>query len=99
MSRLAVVLLVAAFLLTAPGLAFADEEEKRGSRASAAQSEAVESCPATTEASWSRMARYCPAHGEAARTQKVGVQEIPVYVPPNRGSPPTRIGGASRGGV
>lgn len=99
MSRLAVVLLVAAFLLTAPGLAPANEEEKRSGRASAAQSEAVEACPATSEASWSGMARYCPARRETTGKEKVGVQQIPVYVPPNRGSLPTRIGGASRGGV
>jgi hypothetical protein len=99
MSRLAVLLLAAAFLSTVPGLALADDEEGESSRTSAARSEEVEPCPALSEATSSQNARYCPAHSEAARTGKVVAHEMPVYIPPNRGAPPTRIGGASRGGV
>jgi hypothetical protein len=91
MSRITVVLLVAALLSMAPGLALGADEQERNSQTSAAQSEGAESCAV------SKKAGYCPARSQAARSETPKAQEMPIYIPPNRGSLPTRIGGASRG--
>ena len=99
MSRLAVLLLVAAFFWSAPGLALGDEKERRSSRTPPVRSEASESCPVRSGATWSGTARHCPAQGEDTRGSQVAVQEMPVYIPPNAGSPSIRIGGGSRGGT
>ncbi len=93
MSRIAVVLLAAALVSTAPGLALGAGEGEESGGTSPARSEVTRSCAGSGEA------RYCPARSEATRSERAQVQEIPIYVPPNRGSPPTRIGGASRGGA
>jgi len=93
MSRISVVLLLTALLSMAPGLALGDEEPEKSHQASAAQSEEAESCEASGEA------RYCPARSQAAGAKTLEALEMPVYVPPGRGSPATRIGGANRGGA
>jgi hypothetical protein len=99
MSRIAVVLLVAALVSTAPGLALGAGEQEKSSQTSTERSEEAKSCAGSSEGAPSGEARYCPARSEATRSQQLEVQEIPIYVPPNRGSPSTRIGGASRGGA
>jgi hypothetical protein len=99
MSRIAVVLLVAASLSMAPGLALGAGEQERDNQTSAAQSEEARSCAIGSEAAPSGEACYCPAQNQAARSETPEAQEMPVYVPPNRGSLSTRIGGASRGGA
>jgi hypothetical protein len=99
MSRIAVVLLVAALLSMAPGLALGADEEKRGNQTSAAQSEEAGACAVSSEAAPSGKARVCPARSQAAWSQTLEAQRMPIFIPPNRGSPPTRIGGGSRGGA
>ena len=99
MSRIAIVLLGAALLSMAPGVALGEDEQKTGSQNSAAQSEEALSCAGSGEATPSGKAGYCPARSRIAGSETPGATEMPVYIPPNRGSPPTRIGGANRGGV
>jgi len=99
MSRIAVVLLVAALLWMAPGPALGDEEQERSSRTPSAQGEEPEPCAAQSEATASGDSRYCPARGQAARRKALEAQEVPIYVPPQRGSPTARIGGSTRGGA
>ncbi len=99
MSHITVVLLVATLLSMAPGLALGADEQEKGSQTPAAQSEEAESCPASSEAPPSGEGAYCPARSQAAQCDTPEAQEMPIYIPPNRGSPPTRIGGASRGGA
>jgi hypothetical protein len=84
MSRIAVVLLVAAGLSMAPGLALGADEPESSSQTSAAQSEELEDCA---------------VRSETASNQPLQVEEMPIYIPPNRGSALTRIGGATRGGL
>ena len=99
MLRIAVVLLVAASLSMAPGLALGNDEQESSSQTSAAQSEEAPSCAGSDEATPSGKASYCPARSQTAGSETPGASEMPIYIPPNRGSPPTRIGGASRGGA
>ena len=97
MSRIAVVLLVAALLSMAPGVALGNDEQESSSQTSAAQSEQALSCAGSGEATPSGKAGYCPARSQTAASETPGASEMPVYIPPTRGSPPTRIGGANRG--
>ena len=98
MSRIAMVLLGAALLATAPGLASGNDEQESSGQTSAAQSEEAPPCTGSGEATPSGKAGYCPARSQAAGSETPGASEMPVYIPPSRGSPPTRIGGASRAG-
>ena len=99
MSRIAVVLLGAALISMAPGLAFGEDEPESGSQSSAAQSEEALSCADGGEATESGKASYCPARGQTTGSETPRALEMPVYIPPSRGAPPTRIGGANRGGA
>jgi len=98
MLRIAVVLLAAASLSMAPGLALGNDEQESSSQTSAAQSEEALSCAGSGEVSPSGKAIYCPARSQTAGSETPEASEIPIYIPPSRGSPPTRIGGANRGG-
>ena len=99
MPRIAIVLLGAALISMAPGLAFAEDEQESSSQNSAAQSEEAVSCADSGEATPSGKAGYCPTQSQTAGSETPGAQEMPVYIPPSRGAPPTRIGGANRGGT
>jgi len=99
MSRIAIVLLGAALISMAPGLAFGEDEQKSGSQNSAAQSEEALSCAGSGEATTSGKTEYCPARSQTAGSETPVAPEMPVYIPPSRGAPPTRIGGANRGGA
>jgi hypothetical protein len=92
MSRIAVALMVAAWLTLAPGFALGDEEPESKGQASAVQSEEAQSCASSGKAASSRKVSYCPAQSETLEDQ-----DLPIYVPPGRGSPHARVGGASRG--
>jgi hypothetical protein len=83
MSRIAALLALAALLSTGPGLALGAGEQGKNGRIRASQSEEVEACAAASEAS---------------RCETRKAEGIPIFIPRNRGSLPTRIGGASRGG-
>ena len=98
MSRIATVLLGAALISMAPGLVFAEDEQESSSQTSAAQSEEALSCAGSSEVSPSGKAIYCPARSQTAGSETPGASEMPIYIPPSRGSPPNRIGGANRGG-
>jgi len=99
MSRIAVVLLVAALLSMAPGVALGNDVQESSSQTSAAQSEEALSCAGSGEATPTGKAGYCPTRSQTAGSETPGALEMPVYIPPSRGSPPTRIGGANRGGA
>jgi hypothetical protein len=74
-------------LSLAPGLALGADEQEEQSRISATQSEQDEACEPCP----------CPAGSQTATDETPEVEEMPLYVPPNRGSPSARVGGGSRG--
>jgi len=86
-------------LSMAPVATQGNDEQESSSQTSAAQSEEAPSCAGSDEATPSGKASYCPARSQTAGSETPGAPEMPVYIPPSRGSPPSRIGGANRGGA
>jgi hypothetical protein len=82
MTRIAAALLSAFFLL-GPSLASGAGDDAEEEHRTHARSDQVEESAA----------QPLPSQAEIRR-----LAELPIYVPPNRGSIPTRVGGASRGG-
>ena len=83
MSRTAAILLAATLLLAAPGSAFGKGDGGSTEAAPAPRTEKVEE-PAPRP--------------EATREEDEDLRVLPIYIPPSRGSLPTRVGGGSRGG-
>jgi hypothetical protein len=82
MSRTAAALLAAALLLAAPGSALGKGEGDPAKDQPAPRAEKAEQ-PAPRP--------------EASKEEDKDLRVLPIYIPPSRGSVPTRVGGGSRG--
>lgn len=90
MKRIGAVILGLAMLMPLSGAAWAEPDAEQRAGSDAEQRTRSDARP-EAEAS-----RPEPSAPQPSGTRLVG--EVPLYVPPNRGSPPMRVGGGSRGG-